>query len=107
MRLSDRTRPASLPGAIFTIEIEDNKEGTLYRRQEPIAQRLLDMVQKVIDRWLLNKKLEQAPPGCDVNNPITVVPKKDADGNLTGIRVCLDVRAVNAALRRSTVDHFP
>ena len=97
----------NLPGSVFTIEIEDALKGTLFRKQYPIAQKLMELVDQVIKRWLSNIKLERTAPGCDVNNPLTIVPKKDADGNLTGIRVCLDVRFVNAALKRSSVDHFP
>ena len=43
-------------------------------------------------------KSAYAPPGCEFNNPLTIAPKKDENGNMTGIRVCLDVRALNNAL---------
>ena len=32
-------------------------------------------------------------------SPVVIVPKKDADGNQTGIRVCIDYRKVNAVTR--------
>ena len=51
----------------------------------------------MIDRWLKTGKIMIAPPGCPYNNPITVAPKKDEQGNWTGFRVCLDVRKLNAA----------
>ena len=37
-------------------------------------------------------------PGCPYNNPLTVAPKKDDQGQLTGFRVCLDVRRLNLAI---------
>ena len=39
-----------------------------------------------------------APVGCEFNLPLTIAPKKDEDGKLTGIRVCLDTRILNAIL---------
>ena len=49
-------------------------------------------------------KITRAPPGCPYNNPLTVAPKKDDNGQLTGFRVCLDTRRLNLALVDN--DHF-
>src|SRR5688572_8925236 len=76
----------------------------LFRRQYPIAHTLRARVTEVVQRWLQAGKIKLAPVGCQYNNPLTVAPKRDDQGQLTGIRVCLDIRALNAAL--VVVDRF-
>ena len=78
--------------------IDPEHESRLHRRQYPIAQTLHDAATVIIDRWYSEGKIVLAPPGCRYNNPITVAPKKDEHGQLTGARPCLDVRALNLAL---------
>lgn len=97
----------TIEGAVLELQVEPSQAATLYRKQYPIPERLRPLVDEVIARWHGAGKLEAAPPNCPHNNPILVVPKKDEHGNLTGIRVCLDVRAVNKALVRSSIDRFP
>ena len=58
----------------------------------------IEAAQATITRWLEAGKITRAPSGCPYNNPLTVAPKKDEHGQLTGFRVCLDVRKLNAAL---------
>jgi len=84
--------------AMVVLEIDPAKKHTLYRRQYPIAERLAHLVSAVIQRWLETGKIMKAPPGCRFNNPLVVAPKKDENGKLTGIRVCLDTRLLNLAL---------
>ena len=43
-------------------------------------------------------RIELAPAGCPYNSALCVALKKDAFGNFTGIRVCLDTRPLNSAL---------
>ena len=52
-------------------------------------------------------RIERAPPNCPYNNPLAIVPKKDDNGSLTGIRVCLDVRKLNAALMNDDTFEIP
>src|SRR6202008_4957364 len=76
----------------------------LYRRQYPIAHNLWQSTTEVVDRWLREGKIMVAPQGCLFNNPLTVVPKKDAKGLVVGVRPCLDLRQLNKALIGG--DHF-
>src|SRR4030088_2664256 len=41
---------------------------------------------------------ERAPVGCLFNNPLTLAPKKDIEGNWTLKRPCLDPHPLNAIL---------
>jgi transposase InsO family protein len=76
----------------------------LYARQYPLSQRAIEAARPVVARWLESGKIVRSPPGCQWNNPLLVVPKKDDNGQLTGFRVCLDVRKLNNALIDN--DHF-
>jgi len=88
----------NLPESVVRLEIDPSKKHTLFRKQYPIPQRLFAAADAVIMRWFETGKICLAPPGCEYNNALTIAPKKDADGNYTGIRVCADTRPLNAAL---------
>ncbi|KAH9250385.1 hypothetical protein BASA81_011792 [Batrachochytrium salamandrivorans] len=49
-------------------------------------------------------KVTDAPIGCQYNNPLLVVPKKDLEGKLSKVRVCIDPRQLNKQLQ---ADRFP
>jgi hypothetical protein len=95
----------NLAESVVKLEINPELKNKLYRKQYPIAQTLHDPTTAVIDRWFDTGKICYAPPGCEFNNPLTIAPKKDESGKMTGIRVCLDVRALNNALVNN--DKFP
>ena len=94
----------NLPETVVHLEIDPALRHKLFRKQYPIPASLMDRVDEVIHRWLRAGKITRAPAGCMYNSPLLVVPKKDDQGQLTGIRVCLDVRALNAAI--ITADKF-
>ena len=90
----------TLPEAVLRLNIDPEvvkNPKLLNTGQYSLNQRLIDAATPVIDRWLATGKIMLAPVGCPYNNPITVAPKKDDQGNWTGFRVCLDVRKLNAA----------
>jgi transposase InsO family protein len=96
----------SLPESMLKLKLDPAK-GTsqqLYVRQYPLSQRAIEAARPVVERWLAANKIVRAPPGCPYNNPLTVAPKKDDNGQLTGFRVCLDTRRLNLALVDN--DHF-
>ena len=96
----------NLPESIFELHVDVDQRSKLFRRQYPIPRALEDLAHEVIMRWLHSGKITFAPPNCPYNNPITVAPKRDPSTNkMTGIRVCLDTRALNAAL--ILTDKFP
>jgi transposase InsO family protein len=95
----------NLPESIVHLEIDESKSQKVYRRQYPVAEVLKPQVTEIIERWFQTGKIKYAPPHCIYNSPICVAPKKDADGKLTGVRVCLDVRALNNAAIVN--DRFP
>ena len=96
----------TIPGAVLVLEVDEEKKASLWRKPYPIRQALVEPCDLVIQRWLAAGKIGLAPANCPYNMPLCIAPKKDENGKLTGIRVCLDVRSLNAALKRTSVDHF-
>ena len=88
----------TLPGAQVELIIDESKKHLLFRRQYPIPQTLWSLANEVILRWFDTGKTMLAPVGCEFNLPLTIAPKKDDNGQLTGIRVCLDTRILNSIL---------
>jgi hypothetical protein len=97
----------NLPETVVHLEIDPALQNKLFRKQYPIAASVMPRVDDVIQRWIRNGKVTRAPPGCMYNSPLLVAPKKDDQGQWTGIRVCLDVRALNAAIRNSDKFQIP
>ena len=89
----------NVPEAIVRLEVDPADATRLWRTQYPIAETLRAAATVIINRWFSEGKIVLAPPGCPYNNPITVAPKKDEHGMLTGARPCLDVRALNQVLK--------
>ena len=81
------------PSAVISLNTGDATP--VYRRQYPIPHKALSAVKKIIDSWIIHGYLE---PGTPWNFPVTVTPKKDANGNKTVWRLCLDTRALNRLL---------
>jgi hypothetical protein len=104
---ADVTGFCNLSQSIVRLEIDPAKKGKLFRKQYPIAHALRHRVTEVVDRWFASGKIELAPVGCEYNNPLTVAPKRDEQGGMTGIRVCLDTRMLNAALMQQDRFQLP
>jgi hypothetical protein len=92
----------TIPESVIHLPTEKGK--TAYRRQYPIPEKLKTVLQEQIEQWLQEGVIRVAPVNTDFNNPITCATKKDLEGNYTGIRVCLDPRALNLLLPD---DRFP
>jgi transposase InsO family protein len=96
----------NIPEAILSIKLDPKLNNSAYLniRQYPLSRAAITAATPVIQRWLDTGKITLAPPGCPYNNPLTIAPKKDYTGKLTGYRVCLDVRRLNTAF--IDVDRF-
>ncbi len=89
----------NLPESKVTLQLAPDVDlSSLYRRQYPIAHRMRELASPIIYRWFDSERIELAAPGCRYNNAMTVVPKKDDQGLLTGARPCLDSRFLNKVL---------
>ena len=103
------TGVCNLPESVLKIEL-DPELGTpnrLHQVQYKLAHALLEPAGMVIDRWLSEGKIKLAPVDCPYNTPVMVAPKKDEHGTMTGIRVCLDLRRLNKAVRNPDQFQIP
>ncbi len=86
------------PDAEVELTIKPDDYSKVYRKQYPIAHALRPSIDEILDRWQKSGRIKLAPKGCRFNSPLLAVPKKDDQGRMTGVRLCLDVRAVNQYL---------
>jgi hypothetical protein len=101
LSINDKIRGfCSIPESVLRLRQDPVKKAgiNLNIRQYHIPESVKEPANKVVMRWLQEGRITHAPAGCQYNNPITVAPKKDDNGQLTGIRVCLDVRHLNRTL---------
>jgi len=82
-----------IPEAQIHLPTEPGK--TAYKRQFPIAHVHRPQITDEIKKWLERGVIEPAPLNSTFNTPIFAVPKKDAAGEMTLQRLCLDFRALN------------
>ena len=94
----------SLPESELRLEVDPQLEPTLYRKQYQVPQTARPAVSECVQRWHEAGRIELAPPNCRYNSAICVALKKDAFGNFTGFRICLDMRPLNKAL--TVTDRF-
>src|SRR5579871_6149751 len=86
----------TIPESLVELPILDNR--VTYVRQYPIPHILIPIMDKGVDKWKQEGIVVQAPIDCSFNNPLTIGPKKDADGNITLEYPCLDPRHLNKLL---------
>jgi hypothetical protein len=94
----DGTGFCNHPDSVVTLSVAPENESKLFRRQYPIAPALHEAMDAVLERWLKAGKIRLAPTHCQFNSPLLVVPKKDEFGRMTKVRVCIDIRTLNAHL---------
>ena len=93
------------PDSLVTLTVLPEHRNKVFRKQYPVAEALKERIDEVIQRWYKEGKIKHAPSGCAYNSPLLAVPKKDENGRMTGVRVCVDVRLLNQYLVED--DKFP
>lgn len=94
----------SLPESIVHLNVDPEYQRTGYRKQYSVPEAARPAVDEQVDKWLKAGKIELAPLNCPFNSSLVVACKKDAHGNFTGYRICLDTRVLNKHLVE--VDRF-
>ncbi|KAG1530954.1 hypothetical protein G6F51_013674 [Rhizopus arrhizus] len=80
----------TVPESIIHLPTEKGK--IVNHKQYPIAYKLKPVLDEAINKWLDNGTITKAPVNTAWNSPLTLADKKDANGNKTGKRPCLDPR---------------
>ncbi|SAM02503.1 hypothetical protein [Absidia glauca] len=92
----------SVPESKVTLDTPEGK--TCYRRQYPIPDKLMPLVDEAVNKWKAEGTVIRSTSNNQWNSPLTLAPKKDADGKKTKKRPCLDPRHINNLLPD---DKFP
>ena len=95
------------PESVVSIKIDEQDERKLPLKQYKIAQSLHEPVTKFVDQLVQKGRAKIAPTGCMFNSPLLAVPKKDENGKMTGVRVCIDIRRVNEHLKNDDKFQLP
>lgn len=90
----DPLKKCTLAGAEFEIRTDCPP---IWKRQYAIPQKFMEATTAQIMKWAEKGVIVRAPPNCQWNLSIMVVPKRNADGTM-GVRVCLDARPLNENL---------
>jgi hypothetical protein len=90
------------PLAVLHVDTGDTRP--IFIRQYPVPQHRRAMISERVDEWARKGWIEKAPDGNPWSFPLLAVDKKDADGNKTATRVCIDLRKLNESLEP---DNYP
>ena len=97
----------SHPDAVVFVSIDPSDFDRVVRRQYPIPPVLMPLVRECIQKWRDQGKVVKAPPGCRFNSPLLVAAKHDKDGDVVGVRVCLDARQINKYMKEEDRFAYP
>ena len=86
----------NLPESVVKLVTNDNKAS--FVRQYPLARKNQPAVDETVQGWIRAGVVKPTKVGCQWNSPLLAVQKKDSEGNLTSVRVCLDPRKINEKL---------
>ncbi|KAI8639104.1 hypothetical protein BD408DRAFT_472713, partial [Parasitella parasitica] len=86
----------TMPESVVHIPISDPKD--CYARQYPLAINAHKEIEKQIKEWLECKIVERCKPSSVFHSPLLAVGKKDENNNVTKLRICCDLRKINAAI---------
>src|SRR5450830_547403 len=88
------------PRSIVRLTVASEHWPKLYVAQYPMPQALVPLGHKIIERWYHMLRIEKYSHQYlkMFNNPILLVPKRNADGKIIGVRVCIDPRVLNKYL---------
>jgi transposase InsO family protein len=83
----------SMPESVVYLDTGDHQG--FFKRQYPIPHMQQPAVSAQVEEWLRERIIMRAPAPCKWNSPLISVPKKDADGKITKVRVVIDPRPIN------------
>jgi transposase InsO family protein len=98
------------PRSHVTLSVHPDNHKHVYKSQYPVAHSMRESISQILQRWFEMGRIVRAPPNCPFNSPLLPVPKKDENGRMTGVRLCIDVRNLNKQLEqndRFLLPHIP
>ncbi|KAG2192313.1 hypothetical protein INT47_007470 [Mucor saturninus] len=94
----------TMPEAIVSIPLKE-KTDNMYIKQYPLVYHQLPEIERQIKEWVDEGIVYESVPNPKFNTPLLTVGKKDDQtGQMTKVRVCMDLRRVNANIDDSKTD---
>jgi len=94
----------TMPESEVHVPISNPKD--CYVRQYPLAINSHVEIDRQIKEWLQNKIVERCKPSSVFHSPLITVKKKDENNQLTKLRVCCDLRRINAAIDENYHENY-
>ena len=94
----------TMPESEVHVPISNPKD--CYVRQYPLAINSHVEIDRQIKEWLENKIVERCKPSSVFHSPLITVKKKDENNQLTKLRVCCDLRRINAAIDENYHENY-
>jgi hypothetical protein len=88
------------------VNIKLKSDANCYVRQYPLTTKAHAEIEKQLQGWLKDGIVAEAKPSPYYHSPLLVVPKKDENNKATKLRVCCDLRKINAALTDDNQHNF-
>ena len=80
------------------IELPTSEGPPSFQRQYPHPYHLRPVIDETVKKWLDDGVIVRAPVNTTWNSPLTITDKRNSQGEVTGKRICLDVRLLNNRL---------
>jgi transposase InsO family protein len=94
----------TIPESIVKIPMKSDTN--CYVRQYPLPVHAKAEIEKQLKDWLDNGIVEKAKPSSRFHSPLLAVPKKDENDKLTKLRICCDLRKINASISEDLQENF-
>jgi transposase InsO family protein len=94
----------TIPESIVKIPMKSG--ANCYVRQYPLPVHAKAEIEKQLKEWLDNGIVEKSKPSARFHSPLLAVPKKDENDKLTKLRICCDLRKINASISEDLQENF-
>ncbi|KAG2195429.1 hypothetical protein INT46_008462 [Mucor plumbeus] len=94
----------SMQESIVHIPIDDPSD--CFVRQYPLPVNAHTEIKAQLKEWLENGIVKRTVPSSTYHSPLLCVPKKDLNGKPTKLRICCDLRKINAAIPRNYHENY-
>ena len=93
----EETEYCTYPGAVLTVNTGEH--APVFVPQYAVPRHLEDKVSERVSEWVTKGWVEAAPKGNPWSFPLMAAAKKDAEGGMTAMRLCVDLRRLNALVK--------
>ncbi|GAN11418.1 conserved hypothetical protein [Mucor ambiguus] len=94
----------SMKESVVQIPIDDPSD--CFVRQYPLPVNAHTEIKAQLKEWIDNGVVQRTKPSSVFHSPLLCVPKKDLNGKPTKLRICCDLRRINAAISKNYHENY-